>query len=152
MNATNASSDLSCVLAPNSRCAFWSTVARRWQLDGVVVEETDNHTLCQFDHLTDFASFIGPPVEASTLASLRDTFDLSAFASLNPLGLAVSLLLMVMLIAAAVRSARVHARTHGVQQRLFVKKVAVVKAEKVLQAMSVLMQKPMVLLVKHFRK
>ena len=53
-------------------------------------------------HLPGETSFIGPPVEASTLASLRDTFDLSAFASLNPLGLAVSLLLMVMLIAAAV--------------------------------------------------
>ena len=116
-----------CVLPPESQCSYWDETAGRWRLDGVVIDEEDNFTTCSFAHLTDFASAVGPPAQTNNLASLRDTFDVAAFAKANPVGLALSIGLLLAVLYVSYHSTCAHVRHYAEHTRQFIRKRASVR-------------------------
>ena len=100
--------DMRCNLPPQPSCSYWATDLLAWVEDGEMLHMDptgdDGHVQCAFHHLTSFGELLGPPVETNELSSLRDTFDLSAFASQNPFGLAVSCLLLLAALSATAAS------------------------------------------------
>ena len=95
-----------CITPSEPRCSYLDTQAKKWRLDGAVVNRTANSVVCEFTHLTDFAVCLGPPPQPNSVASLRETFDLASFASDNAAGLVMCLVLLALVAVAGARSVR----------------------------------------------
>ncbi len=122
-----------CVLENVTQCAFFDTRAKRWQLDGEVIQRSDEHVICAYTHLTDFAACTGTPPQANTLAPLRDTFDVAGFIVDNPVGLILCIGVLSLVVVCAFRSARMFHRAPREIDRRQLARLAYVIRQKGLQ-------------------
>jgi hypothetical protein len=119
----------SCVLPPRTECSYWDARASSWRLDGVLISDSETETVCAFDHLTDFGSFMGPPAQTNKLASLKDTFDLQGWGS-NVVGLVLSLSLLAIVLVLVIGSYHEFSKSrllrvrHRIRQDVHVKEYA----------------------------
>ena len=61
------------------------------------------------------------------MASLQDTFDIASFAAINPVGFAVSMLLLLVVVVASYLSIKAHSGTYVEINRLYVKRMGITK-------------------------